>query len=396
MKHSALLSLFLFFFSATSWSQAWPHDANKTWNDEIEHQYSKWIENNVDDNFLRRPGRVYSGMSVDCADFVYLLRMVFAMDNGLEFAINDPSRPGQIISSRSRRWQMHPQKVRAFFQYVFDVTNTQTLPNDTVLVPLSKTGLRPGVILLGDKKRGHSMVIKNFKPSGIPILFYGNLPAREFVYTAYNFPDPLSYFPLGPISQARGGGFRWFKWPQDLSRSLSEISYAGEDQLVAGKDLVHYFDLVQKVVRVRTVVRDELVNYMIDDLCSQVRVRINTITDAAQFLKRNSYRESHWRMSAAEDDRFSTYKRDESIRGLISKIQVEYKQALQNTSYPLSTATKARLHSVFMPKGTMNDECIIDWAENRIEPLGWIIERYQSGLISSRAQDPLGVRWGMP
>lgn len=389
MKH--IVYFFFLSISLGASAQVWFHDENKSWNENVEIQYSRWVAVQVGTDFLTRDGEFYSHMEIDCADFQYLLRLVFARNNNLEFAINDPQNPGQIISSRSQRWQNVKDlnlRAKQFYSYVADVTSTQTLPNDTVLIALTKEELRPGVILLGDKARGHSMVIKSFRPSGIPVLLYGSLPAKEFIYPSYNFPDPLSYFPMGSLGIAKGGGLRRFKWPQDLNRPLASISYSSNDQLTVGRDLKIFFDYVQSIKRQRPHTPDENLNYLIDDLCAQVRVRVNTVTDAINFLEKNRHR----RLTFAEDDRFSTFKRDENIRVLIKKLKNEKKFNLRN----FTESTRERLENVLVPAGNTHDECIIDWAENRQEPLGWIIERFEvPGRVSSQGNGTLSQRWGL-
>ncbi len=378
--------LFLIFISAATIADVWPHDEKSKWNEETESMYSKWIETKVGPDFLTQQDHVYSQMKIDCADLHYLLRIVFSWINGLEFAINDPVHPGQIISSRSFRWDGHNDKVKTFIKYVLELTSTQTLSRDTVLVPIDRTTIKPGVILLGDLKRGHSMMIKTINPSGVPLLLYGSLPAREFIYLSYHFPSPLIYFPMGPITIARGGGFRRFRWPGDIKKSENQISYASVDQIEASKNLESFFDIVQKKISLKPLSADESVNFLLDDLCSQVRVRANAITDAINFLSSHPLR----RLSIEEEDRYSTFKRDESIQNLIKTLKSEYSSGRDQ----FSASTLKRVASVLTPAGTSEDECLVDWAQNRLEPLGWIIDRFELHLISSRAQDSLSRRWG--
>lgn len=230
------------------------------------------------------------------------------------------------------------------------------------------------------------MVIKNFRPSGVPILLYGNLPADEHIYTAYNFPDSQSYFPMGPISVAKGGGFRRFRWPSDLKKDPRYISFSSEDQILIGQTIKTFFESAQEVVRIQPITPDEKINYLIDDLCSQVRVRVNTITDATNFLKSHSNRP----LTYAEDDRFSTYKRDENIVVLINKLITGYSVVESS----LTPSTRSRYRNTLYPQGVETDECFVDWASDCMEPLGWIIDRFKSKAISSHARDSLMLRWG--
>ena len=371
-------------------AQVWAHSSTQFWNEKTETRFSKWVENDVQTHLLSHPGMFYSGLKIDCADLHYLLRIIFSYENGLEFAINDPHSAREVISSLSPGWNKYKnpnERLRQFTRYVLDVTSTQTLPNDTVLIGMDSKSIRPGVVLLGDLRRGHSMIIKKINPSGVPVLYYASLPASEFIYIGYHFPEARGYFPMGPITVARGGGLRRFRWLQDLKKETKTISYSSESQIFASENLDEYFEHVQTLVRVKPRTADDTLNYLMDDLCSQMRVRVNAITDAVRFVSRTNAR----RMSASEDDRFSTYKRDENIVQLIKQLERQRERLDAN----LTTVAKKRYQRVFEPEGTTADECLVDWAVNRIEPLGWLVVRFKNQQISSRANDTLARRWGL-
>jgi hypothetical protein len=384
-----LLGLSFFLFSYSALSQVWPHSAQ--WNENYETQYSHWVANEIKTDFLTRPGQTFSGFKIDCADLHYLLRIIFSSQNGLEFAINDPTTAGQIISSRNPKWlkiQDPEDRLRKFATYVLNNTSTRTLPNDTVLVAIDKKSIRPGVILLGDRDRGHSMLIKKINPSGVPVLYYASLPASEFIYASYFFPEAHSYFPMGSLSLARGGGFRKFKWPEDIRKSPHQISYASEDQLKAGSDLNTYFEVIQEALRIQAASPSETISYLMEDLCMQVRVRTNTTTDAYHFLKN---RPAGKTLSSAEEDRYSTHHRDESIRVLWARLTTFFTL----NEHQISNQASARFQSLRSPEGSTADECLVEWAVNRLEPLGWILERFDSNKISSEADATLSERWGL-
>lgn len=388
---SLLLVLFFVSFAGlhSASAQVWSHSSLK-WNENFEQQYSKWIKDSVSTEWLQQNNFVFSKWHVECAEFAYLTRLYFSYINHLEFAMVDDAAKKTKLSSLSTKWNhiaSEQLRVQAFAREVIGKANTSTLPQDTVLIPLTKQFIQPGIIIAGDQKRDHTWVIKEINPSGIPKLIYATLPGSEYIYQSFVFPPAQSAFPQGKLPNEKNGGLRRFKWPEDLFKDAKSISYASSEQSdPAAVKFATFFEDIQNKIRVAPHDRDEEFGYLLDDLCMKVRIRTNIIIDAGQALKAASGR----RFSVAEDDLYSTHKRDQDIRTAIQKVDDTFAMARSQ----ISAKNFSRYQSISNPQWTTADECLVTWADNRTEPLGAIRKRFQSGLISSEAGDSFAKRWG--
>jgi hypothetical protein len=374
----------------SAYAQVWTHDSTQKWNEQWEIKYADWFQKNVTTTWLQQTGFIFSNWSVDCAKFPFLTRLYFSYENHLEFAIVNSESKSQKISSLSSRWNevaAGPLRVQAFAKEVLNHISTSTLPENTVLVSLTKNMIRPGLILAGDDERRHTWVIQKINPSGIPQLLYGTLPESDYLYQAYTFPPPQSAFPLGKLPTEKSGGLRRFKWPEDLFKKTESISYSSNDQTTGSIfKFESFFEQIQN--EIKTVARnsDEEFGYILDDVCMKVRVRVNIIIDAGQALKHQNGKP----FSEDQIDLYSTVKRDKDILLTFQKLNDTYNKWKPQLSKP----NIDRYESILNPQWTTGDECLVSWANNRTEPLGAILQRFQSGLVSSKASDSFSLRWG--
>lgn len=381
---------FVFLAFSQAMGAVWPHQPDRVWNEAWEAKYSAWFQNSVDANWLQKPGFIFDRWPVDCAKFVYLARLYFSYENGLEFAIRDSRQELQKISSLQKNWDsisQPEQRVQAFAQHILSRVNTSTLPRDTFLLPLNKESIRPGVILAGDRQRAHTWMINQVRSSGVPTLLYATMPQSEYLYVSYGFPAPISAFAGGQLPTDDQGGLRQFRWPQDLLKPAHELSRRSLDQTKSGRlKFENFFDEVEAVLRVTPKNENEEFSYMMDDLCAKVRARVNVIIDAGQALRRTS----SGRFTREQEDLYSTPQRDRDILTLIRQIDAKY--LLMVTT--ISKGNMKRYSSLIRPNWTSDDECLISWADNRLEPLGAIRTRFIDGRISSSPYDSFAQRWG--
>lgn len=391
MAKSLLLFIMISFMGLhQAFAEVWSHQPARVWNEEWETKYSLWFEKNVAISWLQQPGFVFTNWSVDCAKFPFLTRLYFSYENNLEFAIVNSNEHNKIISSLSSHWDQVPAgplRLQAFAKEVLNRISTSTLPENTVLVSISPASIRSGAILAGDSERRHTWVIQKINPSGIPQLIYGTLPGSDFLYLAYTFPPSQSAFPLGKLPTNNSGGIRRFKWPQDLLKDSKLIPYASLDQTNTGiLAYDNFFEQIQSKIKKTAKDPNEEFGYMLDDLCMKVRARVNVIIDAGQAVVKKGNRP----FTEQEIDFFSTPKRDQDILLTIKKINTSYSAWLNK----VSKENLKRYDSLLHPEWTTGDECLVSWANNRTEPLGAILQRFQSGLISSKAADSFSNRWG--
>lgn len=216
--------------------QAKVWQSENTWNEEWETQYSQWIRNSFNEDVFTS-GK-YAGISTDCADAVYAARVIFSAENKLPFVIggaNSETSKFDYIKSDVTR-------LKAFINYVGDVTSTQTLPNDTYPIAINPQSMQPGVIWLRmsiasenflvrlfagpSAPTGHTEVIKDISPAGAIYLMGSTVPGKvRNLLTSTS----LVYYPANEKL-----GFRRWIWPQDRSRPKNELNNYSLEQFAMG------------------------------------------------------------------------------------------------------------------------------------------------------------------
>lgn len=365
-------------------ASVWSH--SQEWTEAWETKYSQWVQQNLTTQFLKQTGMPFSNWHVDCAKFVYLQRLYFSYLNGLEFAVVGAG-VGQKISSQGTQWdgfKNSERRLQSFAQYVLNHVDTSTLQRDTVLIPVKRESIRPGIILAADSQRAHTWLIREIRPSGAPVLIYATLPASEFLYESYVFPASETAFPLRKVPSAESGGLRRFRWPQDLFKRSSEILYSSSEQSQIGYQ--NFFSVIQERLRKAAHSPNEDFGNRLEDLCMKLRVRVNIIIDAAHALER-----SHGnRLSADQFELYSTYARDRDILVAIQKLDEYFHENRFSIGQELGKSYASLLH----PRWNTEDFCWVAWAENRSEPAGYLREKILAGRISSDPYSSFSQRWG--
>lgn len=118
----------------------------------------------------------------------------------------------------------------------------------------------------------------------------------------------------------------------------------------------------------------------------KVRIRVNIIIDSSHALLRLNGRS----FSANEIDLFSTYSRDKDILKSIHNLDIKFN--LYKTS--LSSEILKKYQSLLNPEMNSNDYCWVQWADNRVEPLGSIRKKFLNQQISSDPYSSFAKRWG--
>lgn len=388
MLSRVLFIILQLLLTSAAFAEVWSHVPQRTWDSQWEQRYSDWVAKEVDTEWLKKPQSPFYKWHIDCADLVYLSRLYFSYQNQLEFKINDPEKMNNhFISSRSGEWdhEINPQvRMQKFARFVLKITNTYTLVNDSTLTKISAENIRPGAILLADKKRQHSYLIKSIRPSGIPLLLFATLPGSEFLYESFVFPASENIFPSGRTPSESEGGVRRWKWPQDLTKPLSQIPYHDDEQ--TRFNYSNFFDIVMGRLRIQERNNSEHFQYMLEEACMKVRVRVNVIIDAGHAQQRLQGRA----FSTEEIDLYSTYKRDRDIAKTFEALDQFY---LFNQGQ-ISNHLKQQYQSILEPQQNSMDYCWVQWANNRVEPLGLLRQRFLDQRISSDPSSSFAQRWG--
>ena len=129
-------------------------NAENDWNQQWEYRYQHWVKTQWTDDIFMNPAKpAYYKYATDCSDASYAMRLIFAYEHRLPFVVNNPSRPGKLISNRKSRWDHLPEaeRVRNFLDYMADMTSTKSLGDDTY--PVALHDIKPGDIYVLDSKK---------------------------------------------------------------------------------------------------------------------------------------------------------------------------------------------------------------------------------------------------
>ncbi|MBK7890995.1 MAG: hypothetical protein IPJ84_09175 [Bdellovibrionales bacterium] len=386
----AIVVATIIFGAAQAQSAAWASTA--TWNASWQDRFSQWIESrdvHIEMALQAAQDRDYLNVEMDCADFIYYLHAVFSFEHQLDFSVQ--MRNGQRLTNQTAQFDsIQDQKVRfkRFLLYLLEQTNTKTLQEDSVLLPISRDSVQAGAFLITDRPKNHVWLIKAIKPSGTPELLSATVPASNFIYPAFTFPTAASAFSnvvkAGYLSPSRGG-FRRLHWPTARETPVIEQTQIPLDR---------YFATIAKALQIPSAVvtPDGELDRLLDETCLQLRIRTNIVTDAMTALT------SRRSLTSEQVNQLSTESRDQRIRDLINQTR----QLAFSRRSALSLVTMDRYHRLFdfdqtvaLDYGNAEAYCLIQWAENRIEPMASIVSRFeQPGRVSSKARDSLEARWG--
>lgn len=125
-------------------SQVWKV-GDRRWTITDEHDFGRWVEANVTEDFFIR----YK-IPIDCADVPYAIRWVYARIAHLPAAAT--TKDGLLIGHWSTRWghlPTHPvwhkdQRFRAALLHLLSETTTRTFPLDTYPIRIDRDSVTPG------------------------------------------------------------------------------------------------------------------------------------------------------------------------------------------------------------------------------------------------------------
>lgn len=225
MKFIWIMSFLLFsLFTQSAKSEVW--QANQTWNESWENEYQSWVNKNLTRDVFKKKG-LLEGISTDCADALYDIRIQFAYEHSLPFVINAPdvlSNQMKFFGNDTNKFDSiadEKTRVRAFIKYINDEVGAYNLQKDTFPVQINK--INSGILyivewqLLGmGKYNQHSYIIKGFDADHELIYYFSDAP-RKLRTLEVNVKYPRFEFGYAPY------GFRRWKQPQHLMMAEKDI-----------------------------------------------------------------------------------------------------------------------------------------------------------------------------
>ncbi|MGB1008808.1 MAG: hypothetical protein ACPGVP_03745 [Thiolinea sp.] len=393
---SYLLGVFLLLPLGASHSAVW-QDEN-TWDTNWERRYQHWVKTQWTDDIFMNPAKpIYYKYENDCADASYAMRLIFAFEHRLPFVVNNQMKPGKLISNRMKTWDHLPggQRVRAFLDYIADITSTTSLRHDTY--PVALHDIKPGDIYVAPGV--HSYQIVEVTETGIAEVMASTTPKKSrFLLRTPSFPFYV------PDDKAMGDGYRRFKQPHNIRKPAKSQPGYSDEQFRLARDLkfdyVKFTDVISKKLGKRAERPDEKTTRLLLALCMYANDRSVYVYDALWHLQ-EIRKKGRRCMTRQEYDGYSTPGRDKRLKMFFGSIRHHLDRIgrFDPRSRPARWA-KAVFAIDEPPVGELkhlNDFCMVQMTlgEELYMPLRELRKNLEGGYLVSDPHAPLQYRWGV-
>ena len=335
MSMSKWLWAFVILISMNSQASIW--EDSQGWDSQWEEKYNHWVQMEYSEDIFMT-GK-YKGVPTDCADAVYAARAIFAFENSLPFAIKDSTGGRRMITNKMNRFNSIEDQVarfKRFLLYIFDMTNTKSLPLDTYPVEISREFVKPGGTWVRPRRQmgrlfgsagaevqpGHAELIKEVKETGVIYFIGSTVPQANRVL---HYTNDLIFLPENTKS-----GLRYFLQPEMYSWEKEEIPGYSLEQFEMGQDgrkrkLKAWRKEIYKRLQMREESIEETKFRYAENFCEKMKARVSII------LK--SEKERYWIhnkldrcMNEREYDLYSTPSRDGKAKKVLKELlRMEYK-----------------------------------------------------------------------
>jgi hypothetical protein len=392
---SLLLSAALLLQALGSTAQAAVWNASHQWNKDWDEKYVQWVKANWDEHFFDRPGTPYTGLRLDCADAVYSMRIIFSYENGLPFAMKDPTGGKKLITNEMSRFDREPEnkRIRSFLRFIYGVGSTHSLPNDTYPVAISRQTVRSGNIFLTNKKSHHSWTIKEILPTGIPHLIFSSRPAKNTLLVRIGQPS-MEFTFVGSLDPATNAGFRGFRHPEDEGKPVWEVPGYSEEQYHIPYN--HWMSTVKSKLAEVAETPEALLTRTLKSACDSGQERVTAINEGLQALAKL---DKSGCFNAEEYDNFSTPSRDLRLKNAFEDLRDAYQSIRNNrdafTQLPGDLVQNVEDALNIRRSGSEQSRfCALQIAPNQYMSLGELAARSLNGRLSSNPHDSFEHRWG--
>jgi hypothetical protein len=410
-----LFSFFILFFSV-SVSSAAVWQSTNTWTQDSEKQFADFLQNKVHADIFINPKSPFAGISTDCADAVYALRVIFAYENKLLFAMRDPTGGGRMITSEMNRWDNLPadKRLRSFISFIRGVGTTGSLADDTYPIQINKNYVTPGVVYLnttlsGIPDMGHAEYVQNIDVTGYLSFLSSTVPSaiRKLNLTMVNTVAP----------QNVDGGFRRFKQPGDYKKSNKDLPGFSLEQfhladwapnkLSARVDIFNWHEAIRNRLRDRVPTLNESMGFLTENICNMLQARVSIVKAGWTQLQSRGGR--CFADSGEDYDNYSTPERDTRIfdnYALLEellKIQdprnkrdqiIDMVRSRSGTgSSPISPRAKNEAYDMTKAKSLL-EGCRVEYSPGQFLNAFELYAITKSGHLESDPNYKISVRWG--
>jgi hypothetical protein len=355
-------------------SQLWKV-GQRRWTIQEEHNYSKWVEENITDDFFIR-----HEISVDCADVPYAARWIYARISHLPAAAT--TGDNRLIGHWSTDWKHIPtdenwekdRRFRTALLYMIYRTSTRTLPCDTYPIRIAVDSVTPGTLFLiaGDHTGIVSHIVMDGSTTHPVQTLDANLPTRvqKLHLRDLILPDP---------GRDHFSGLIKFRWPIKSGNQwhylpVKEYPFYSEEQYSSAftQGYGDYLEAIAKRIDHKVYDPNEKAEKIINTLTRRLNERIPIVLDGNKKCHEIKSPEGSrsWEI-------YSTPDRDEFIGVMIYYLEKIIKENHLDRDAILDKMAKIRLR--------ISDE--------RVITLQYVFENFK--WISSDPKATIEARWGL-
>ncbi len=394
----SLLGLLLIALFAVAPAQASIWTAENEWDNDWEARYREWVNTSWKEDFFMNPDKpLYYKISHDCADAVYLMRLIFSYENKLPFVINNIHGKGDI-SNKMRTWDRQPafKRMRRFMDYVTDMTSTQTLKNDTY--PIALADIRPGDIYVSPGV--HSYQIVNITDTGIAEVMASTTPKAPRYLSRYeSFP-----FYVPEDTAKMSDGYRRFKQPRNIHKRMQDQPGFSDEQYRVADAVDHNYvgftDVISAKLGTRKEKPAEKSLRLLMALCMYSNDRGVYVYDALYHIKEMRAKGRRC-MTRSEYDSFSTPTRDKRLGQFFDAVRQHIKSSYSKDKYSAPQRWAAAIFSEKPPQPRdlqqLDKFCKVELSlqSGYFMSLRELRKKADAGVLVSDPNAPLDYRWGI-
>lgn len=399
-------------------AQAAIWEATTEWTEAHETAYAEWVREEFGKDFFHKPEMTtVFGLALDCSDAIYAMRIVYAWQNGLPFVINDPTGKRRTLSNEFAKWDGYREtrreelddgswrtyqgpeyteadKVRAFIEYVGDVTSTLNLVNDTY--PVALGDIRPGDMFL--LPRNHAYIVKDIEPTGAMTTLSHSSPR------AWRIMAEINDFPAEVAEDSRmRDGYRRFKSVEHLRTDPLKVPGASAEQweIAArlGGSREAFALATQEALASIQEPLDQKATRLFASLCDYAVQRVDIVNHGLNYLSRMEENHGRQCMGIGEYAEYSTPGRDKKLEGKFRLLDALRSEPEWQAA---SFREKGVIEAIFASGNAMSEEevgafCAVpfDIVGGRNMTLRELYRGLAADRLVSDPHAPLEYRWGL-
>lgn len=391
--------------------------AQNQWNEAYEQGFREWVRTDFTKNTFHKPeDKAIFGLALDCSDAIYAMRIIYAYKESLPFAINDP-RNGRILTNEIDKWDgfretlrhenddgtwktyQGPEyteidKLRAFIEFVSDITATIHLVNDTY--PIALEDVQPGDMFL--LPRNHAYIVKDIDETGAMTTLSHSSPRAWRVMAEINdFPAEV------PEDKLFRDGYRRFKSAEHLRTPPTRVPGASTEQwkiaASVGGDREAFALATQNALASIKEPLGARAERLFTSLCDYTIQRVDIVNQSQAYLGHISQNMGRQCMTFGEFAEHSTPGRDKKLAGQFKLLRaLTQNPDWQNENFGL----KPVIEALYDPQDRMSEQelgayCAVpfDIRGGRQITLREIWRGLEGGRMVSDPHAPLDSRWGL-